>query len=171
MFSSAFTGWVNVAVGDVDGDNDADIIVGSASAKTAQVKVFGLTGTTFAQIGATLTPFGSTTAGVQVAAIDTNGDGVSELALAIKSGSTVQVQVLDVAGTLLATYNAATGVTRFALGKIDLDQDGRQELVIAQIPTTTPQFRVLDPLTGLEIPGAAFDVFGSLTGAVALDGF
>ncbi len=171
VFSTAFKGGVNIAVGDVDGDSDADIIAGSAGSKTAQVKVFGWTGTAYSQIGATLTPFGTTKAGVQVAAIDTNGDGVSEIALAIKSGSTVQVQVFDGVGTLLGTYNAATGVTQFAIGKVDLDQDGKQELVIGQIPATDPQFRVLDPLTGVDIPGAGFNAFGSLTGALAIDGF
>jgi predicted outer membrane repeat protein len=76
-FSPNFTGGVNVAVGDVNGDGTADIIVAADAGGGPEVKVFsGKDGSVLYDFFAYAPTF---TGGVRVAAGDVNGDGYSDI--------------------------------------------------------------------------------------------
>ena len=167
-FTANYTGGVTLASGDIDGDNQADVIVGTASRLT-RVQVYGLTGGTFGQLGSTLTPFGNATTGVQLAAVDTTGTGTSFIAAATLIGGTVQVNVVDLAGVSQGSYQQGTGLTAFGIGHVDVNQDNVQELMIGLVPSTSLQVSVVNALTGTAV--GSFNAFASLVGEVSLDGF
>jgi hypothetical protein len=72
-----YTGGLNVAAGDVNGDGHADIIVGTGAGTVGKVVVFS--GSSFTKLGK-FAPFGSSfTGGVSVAGGDVTGDGVADV--------------------------------------------------------------------------------------------
>ncbi|MBY0459646.1 MAG: VCBS repeat-containing protein, partial [Gemmataceae bacterium] len=74
-YGAGFTGGVNVAVGDINGDGTADIITATATG-AAHVKVFS--GTDFQEIRSFIAYTGFT-GGVNVAVGDVNGDGTADI--------------------------------------------------------------------------------------------
>ena len=85
-----FTGGVNVAAGDVNGDGKVDIITGAASVAT-HVKAFD--GATLAELRSFLAYTGATS-GVRVGSVDRNGDGVDDI-LTTLAGPGGHVKVFD----------------------------------------------------------------------------
>jgi chitodextrinase len=171
-FGSSFTGGLTVSAGDVNGDNRGDIIVGTAS-RIARVKTLGFNGAIFSQIGPTLAPFGGVQVGVQVAAVDTDGSGRSQVAVGILDGGILRVRVFNSAGVQQSSFVVRNGVRAFAMSKLDTNQDNVDELQVAFIPTapsssTGNQIRILDPLTGAFVDG--YDAFAALTGGISIDG-
>jgi len=76
-YESAFTGGVNVATADVDGDNVDDIITGAGVGGGARIRVFsGVDGSEIANFFAFDTAFRG---GATVAAADLDGDGRAEI--------------------------------------------------------------------------------------------
>ncbi len=98
---NSFDGGVSVAVGDVTGDGQADVVVG-AMRGTGSVKVFS-NGTEVAAY----TAFADRV-GVRVAVQDTNGDGKAEVIAAAGSG---RPSVKILAGTTGATLRAFPAMT------------------------------------------------------------
>lgn len=102
---SSFKGGVSVAVGDVNNDGHADIIVGRNTGKPSVVEVFD--GSTLLpdsgpmQIGSAINPFDvdplhpTNTFGVRVATADVNGDGVADIitSVGIKNQSIVKFYI------------------------------------------------------------------------------
>ncbi len=111
-FDKNFTGGDSVAVGDVNGDGRADIIVGAGSGGSPSVEVFD------AQSHALLKSFLAFspvfTGGVSVAAGDVNGDGKADIIVAAGPGGGSQVSFFDgqsaaSLGSISATSVATTG--------------------------------------------------------------
>jgi serralysin len=125
-----FTGGVNVAAGDVNGDGHADIIVGAGPGAGAHVKVFD--GATGAEVRSFFA-YGGFGGGVSVAAGDVNGDGRADIITGAGAGAGPHVKVFDGAtGAELASFmafgmNFLAGVT-VAAG--DVDGDGRADIVV-----------------------------------------
>lgn len=99
-FESAYTGGVNVAAGDVNGDGIDEIIVSTASGSD-RVGVFNFALTKLAEIRTTAT------SGVRVSAADVNGDGFADIvasrapagnnAVSVFSGTT-RAKLFDLSG-------------------------------------------------------------------------
>jgi hypothetical protein len=127
-YDPSFTGGVNVAAGDVNGDGHADIITGVASGAGPHVKVFdGATGQVLHSFYAYDPSF---TGGVTVAAGDVNGDGRADVVTGTAS-ATSHVKVFDGAsGQLLHSFLAYPGFTggvNVAAG--DVNGDGRADVI------------------------------------------
>jgi hypothetical protein len=168
-FGNQYSGGVSLAAGDVNGDKQTELIVGTASRFT-RIQLYNLTGATFTKLGATLTPFGAANTGVQVTTVDTAGTGVPFIAAAtLNSSGTVQVNVINAVGATQGSYTQGTGLSSFGIGHVDVNQDKVQELMIGLVPSTGTQVSIVNALTGTGL--GAFNAFATLIGGVSLDGF
>jgi hypothetical protein len=122
----------SLAVGDLNNDGFADIVVGTNTTLSA-VLVFS--GQTLGQMGMFMA-FGAVPVGANVAVGDTDGDGQKDIIVGTATGLSV-VGVFD--GNAFAMkdvylpFGAFTGGTTVAAG--DLDGDGRAEVVVGTVST------------------------------------
>ncbi|HEY4176743.1 MAG TPA: VCBS repeat-containing protein [Kofleriaceae bacterium] len=114
---------VAIAGGDVDGDNEDDIVALAANGNIRICKQNGnCRGYSFSGTGIV---------GVDVATADTNGDGKDEVIFLLRNGDTTNVSVWqpDVAGG----YIAAAFNTRFkSVTAGDIDHDGKAEVALLE---------------------------------------
>ncbi|MEO0604931.1 MAG: hypothetical protein AAF211_26095, partial [Myxococcota bacterium] len=168
-FPAAYTGGVDVATGDVDGDGRVDVVIGAASGQ-AQVRVIDgtrvdqVTGvvddTTPDAVIADLFAFPlAYTAGVNLATGDLDGDPRADIVVGSREGladvrviAGARAEAVDgVAGAadLLADFFAydlsETGGAQVAAG--DLTGDGRDELVVGTGPDSLSLVRIFDGAT------------------------
>jgi hypothetical protein len=171
-FGSSFTGGARVAVGDVNGDGVADIIVGAGPGGAPEVNIydgrtFQLITTFFAFSPSTANGIGlgnggvnnlngaagvfgapAFTGGVYVAAGDVNGDGFADIIVGAGPGTSPQVQIFDgKTGSLLTNFFAFgtpffRGGVRVAAG--DVNGDGFADILLAAGPGGGPQVEVID---------------------------
>lgn len=101
-YASTFRGGVDVAIGDVDGDGDNEIVTTPASDSSAQVRVLEGDGTTV------LSQFFAWDEGVRGAfetfVADLNGDGTNEIVAVPGAGMGPQVRTFDRDGNLLSQF-------------------------------------------------------------------
>ena len=143
-FGAGYTGGVNVAADDVDGDGRVEVIVAQASGGMVAV----ISGATQA-ITASGAPYGSLPGGVFVAAADVNGDGRADVITAPGSG-TSPVLVYDINTlTLIASFapygTTAPGGVRVAA--TDLTGDGRADIITVPGPDREPELKVFSGAT------------------------
>ncbi len=152
----SFSGGVTVAGGDVNGDGQADIVVGAGpGAPGGHVKVFD--GRTHAEL-ASFFAYPGFTGGVFVAAGDVNGDGRADIVTGADADQQTaggHVKVFDGAtGAEFRSFFAYdanfTGGVRVAAG--DVNGDGRADIVTGAGPGAAGgHVKVFDGLTGSEL--------------------
>ena len=144
-FEPSFTGGAQVAVGDVDGDGVAEIVVASGPGRRAEVRVFDLLG----RLRSTVTPFeAGYDGGLSVAAGDLNADGRAEIVVGTLAAP-ARIQAFAAGapfGPLIAPF-AATG-PGVVVGVADLAGDGRGRIVAGAAAGADPLLAVYDPQTG-----------------------
>ena len=96
-FDKSFTGGVDVATADVDGDGKAEIVVGSGPGMDATIKVFKTNG----DLVTSFIPYGKFSGGVRVASEDITGDGKPEIITGPSVGGGPHVKIFDTSGKLL----------------------------------------------------------------------
>jgi hypothetical protein len=165
--SPTFTGGVNVAAGDVNGDGIPDIIVGAGAGGGPEVKVFdGATGNVLADFYAYTPKFRG---GVSVTAGDFNQDGRADIVTGAGPGGGPQVNIYNSA-TLGVVGAEPTALTKFyafdptftggvfvaanAFGQGDITGDGTTDLVVGTA-SGAGQVNVID--------GSSFAVVSSFT--------
>jgi CSLREA domain-containing protein len=147
-----FTGGVNVAVGDVNGDGFADIITGTGVGGGPQVNVFdGRTGALLRSFFAYEPTFRG---GVNVAAGDVTGDGKADIITGTGFGGGPRVQVFDgVTGeevlNFFAYESSFRGGVNVAAG--DVNGDGKADIVTGTGVGGGPAVSVFDGATGSQI--------------------
>jgi RHS repeat-associated protein len=97
-YETNFAGGVDVAAGDIDGDGKAEIITTPGQGRAADIKVFKYTGT---QLGSTLTQWAPWDGGLRVTTVDTDYDGISEIAVGAMAGGSPRLTVLRSSGAIL----------------------------------------------------------------------
>jgi hypothetical protein len=131
-FHSSFRGGVSVAAGDVDGDGRDELIFGQASLGQAWVKVYKHDGRVISTFMAYDAGFQG---GVNVATGDLNGDGIDEIITVPAGDGRVHVRAFDRFGNS-SGFNAFPFHSKFdggaSVASCDLNQDSRDEIVVAQ---------------------------------------
>jgi hypothetical protein len=157
-YDPGFRGGVNVAVGDVNGDQKADLVVGTGVGGGPDVKVFdGATGGLLDSFFAYEPSFRG---GVNVAAGDLNGDGRADVVTGTGVGGGPRVQAFDgVTDAPLVDFFAydpgvRNGVT-VAAG--DVDGTGKAEIVTGVGVGGGPNVVVFDGTGGLVRSFFAYD--------------
>ncbi|MGK2956854.1 MAG: S8 family serine peptidase [Acidimicrobiales bacterium] len=139
-YDPAFTGGVDVATGDLDGDGRDEIITGAGPGGGPHVRAFGFDGSPRESFFAYDPAF---TGGVNVATGDLDGDGRDEIITGAGPGGGPHVTARRADGTLMASFfaytPAFTGGVDVATG--DLDGDGRDEIITGAGPGGGPHVR------------------------------
>lgn len=148
-FETSFTGGVTVAVGDVNGDGQLDIITGAGPGGGPHVSVFS--GTNLSTLQTFFAYDTSFTGGVFVAAGDLNGDGTADIITGAGAGGGPHVKVFDGTNnsTLLGSFfpyaASFSGGVRVAVG--DIDGDNGLDIVTAPGQGSKPHVKVFDGVT------------------------
>ena len=146
-FEASFTGGVNVAVGDVNGDGTPDVITGAGVGGGAAVNVFnGADGTLLKTF---TVGDDASRGGVGVAAADFDGDGrVEVVAGGILNGQSV-VQILRFSdGTAVQTFTPFANVRAVSVAAGDFNGDGTPDVAAGAGPGGAPAVAVFDAKTG-----------------------
>lgn len=138
-----FTNGGTLASGDVDGDGNIDLVVGSGAGRIPEVRIFTTTGELKKTFRAYPDWF---MGGVRVAVGDLDGDGRAEIVTSPGPGIEPQVNVFHADGTqviqggVFAYAKTFLGGVHVAVG--DLDGDGKAEVVTTPGPGGGPHVRV-----------------------------
>lgn len=145
-FSRKFTGGVTIACGDVDGDGTNDIVTGSGVGQEPKVKIFDRYGRPNDIV---IRPFASTDkGGVSVAVANVDGGAASEIVTAIYrfGRSIVKTYRADAGHTIVGQFEgwAESVQGGFHVAAGDLDEDGRDEILVAVANGSTPHVRAFE---------------------------
>lgn len=156
-YDASFTGGVNVAVGDVNGDGIRDLITGAGVGGGPHVKVYDVLGGVATPLAGPLGSFlaydAGFSGGVNVAAGNLDGRGTDELVTAAASNGGPHVKAFAANGVLIANlfaYDAAfTGGVNVAVG--DFNNDSRADIVTGAGVGGGPHVRVFSGLDGSDL--------------------
>jgi hypothetical protein len=157
-YNPAFAGGVRVALGDVDGDGDEDIVTAPGAGGGPDIRVFdGSSGALIAEFMAFSPLFSG---GVFIAVADINHDGFADIITSAGKGGGPEVKVFDGksimarAPALLADFMAYdpafNGGVQVAAG--DINRDGIPDLITAPGAGGGPDVRVFG---GADLSGAS----------------
>lgn len=142
-YDSSFRGGVRVAMADVNGDGDIDIITAAGAGGGPHIKVFsGPTGNLLTEFFAYDPRFSG---GVNVAAADLNGDGKAEVITGAGPGGGPHVKAFNLAnGQLMANFFAYDASFRggVSVAAADLDGTGQGEIITGAGAGGGPHLRV-----------------------------
>src|SRR5437764_1205351 len=166
-FDEGFRGGVDVAVGDVNGDGFADIVVGAGPGGGPHVKVFsGKDGSVLQSFMAYAPTF---TGGVSVAAGDVNGDGKADVITGAGPGGGPHVKVFDGAtgnqiDSFMAYDPAFTGGVDVAAGPVE--GGTRADVITGAGPGGGPHVKVFNVGTGETLVQSFFAYDAAFQGGV-----
>ena len=160
------SGGASVAVGNVDGTGDPEIVVGSGPGHDPQVWILNLDGVPISSFAPYDAGFRG---GVNVAAADLNGDGKAEIVTGAGPGGGPNVKVFNAAGGLLASFFAYDPGFRGGVNvaAADVNGDGKAELVTGAGPGGGPHVRTFTA-GGAAIGGGFFAYDPRFTGGVSV---
>lgn len=139
-FSTGYLGGVRVATGDLNGDGNSEIIVGSGTGADASVRAFDSNGV---QLSSFLVAPSFGRGGVYVATGDYNGDGRSDLFVSSGRRGNAQIQVFDGVASLggsiassrliSSAYTGLDAIAPISISLKDSDGDEEKELYSSQL--------------------------------------
>jgi hypothetical protein len=148
-YGAGFTGGVQVATADLNGDGVLDVVTAAGPGGGPHIKIFD--GATGAVIGSFFAYSPTFTGGVSVAIGDVNGDGKLDIITGAGPGGGPHVKVFSGAdGSVLASYfayspNFHNGI---AVAAGDVDGDGKADIVTGALAGGGPHLRVWHDGTG-----------------------
>jgi hypothetical protein len=142
-----------VATGQIDPDGFADVLVAPKAGRRGRLKVInGRTGA----VSRAFFAFGrGHRRGVALAAGDLDGNGRSEIVAGRATGRRSHIKVFDGAGRLLHRITAFRGIVHrgLSLSTLDVNGDGRADIVATSRGRHTVLREVFDGETGLRLGG------------------
>lgn len=142
-YDASFRGGVRVAMADVNGDGDIDIITAAGAGGGPHIKIFsGPNGNLLSEFYAYDPMFNG---GVNVAAADLNGDGKAEVITGAGPGGGPHVKAFNLAnGQLMANFFAYDASFRggVSVAAADLDGNGQGEIITGAGAGGGPHVRV-----------------------------
>jgi hypothetical protein len=161
-YDSTFTGGVNVAVGDVNGDGTPDIITGADAGGGPHVKVFDGAALLTGHVDVLASFFAYSAnfhGGVRVAAADIDKDGHADIITGAGAGGGPHVEVFSgQTGQLIRSffaYNSSfTGGVYVAAG--DVTGSGQQDIITGAGVGGGPHLRVFDGATNGSLLSQAY---------------
>ncbi len=158
FYALDWRGGVNVAVGDFNNDDQADIIAGSGPGTTSSIAAYNPLGLSFITFNGV---YGAFAGGVNVASGDVNGDGQDEIITGAGAGGGPHVLVLtrnaqgglDTIGSFYAYEPNFHGGVTVAAG--DVDGDGKAEIITGAGPGGGPHVRAFKA-NGATVFGTGF---------------
>ena len=149
VFQAGFTGGLNVATGDVNGDGVKDIIVAADAGASPHVKV--LSGKDYSVIKSFYAFATGFRGGVRVASADTNGDGLADIIVSTASGNSSHVKVFSgLDNKVLSSFFAFKTTLKSGgtfVSAADLNGDGRAEIISGMGAGNAPQVSVYNSAT------------------------
>lgn len=170
-FDTSYLGGVTVAMGDLNGDGYADMIMGTPTG-ASRIRVYG-GGTLSGVLIQDYFAFANHPNGVNVGAGDVNNDGRADVLVGSNAGAP-QIMIFDGRNTeLLQNFFAfgATGGGGVRVSSLLRNQDGRPDLLAGRGPGQLPEIQILD-FGNLEILDFvfAFDPPAAFPGGVFVGG-
>jgi hypothetical protein len=147
-FDPAFTGGVNVAAGYVSGGFTPDIVVAVAGGGGPHVKVFD--GSTGAEIASFYAFDPTFTGGVNVAAMDINGDGYADIITGAGAGGGPEVKVFDgMTGAVIRDFYAYDPAFRggVTVAAGDVTGAGYADIITGAGASGGPEVKVFDGMS------------------------
>jgi uncharacterized repeat protein (TIGR01451 family) len=148
-----FTGGVNVAVGDVNGDGVDDIVTGAGASGGPHVRAFSLAGGGLTEIAGFFAYHPLFTGGVNVAVGDVNGDSVDDIVTGAAASGGPHVRAFSMAGgglTEVASFYAydPSFIGGVFVGAGDVTGDGVAEIVTGAGVGGGPRVRAFSLVSG-----------------------
>ncbi len=150
--SSGFSGGIRVTAGNVTGDSRAEVIIVPGAGTAVEARVFeGVSGRLLENVvvfDAAFQGGGMLTTG------DLNGDGFSELLVATASRGQTKINVFDMKEKkLIRTFDPfqGGGADGARVATVDVDGDGRDEILTSKAASTAPEVKILDGTTLTEL--------------------
>ncbi|MBI4090635.1 MAG: S8 family serine peptidase [Candidatus Komeilibacteria bacterium] len=142
-YAPSFRGGVQTAVGDIDGDDENEIVTAPLSGGGPHVRIFDLQGRLKGQFMAYAPGF---VGGLSLTVADLNGDGVSEIIVVPLVGGGPQVNIFNARGDLLGQFMAYASSFRggVRLTSADLDADRKAEILTAPASRGGPHIRIFN---------------------------
>jgi hypothetical protein len=150
-YEASFTGGVQVAVGDVNGDGYADIITGTGVGGGPRIVV--INGADFSVLSDFFAYESSFRGGVMVAAGDLDGDGVDEIIAGSGVGGGPVIKTFNAQGQQLSAFLSFDESLRFGVNVTagDFNGDGKEEIAAALGAGGGPEVRFFD-INGGAVP-------------------
>jgi len=129
-FATSFRGGVHIATGDVDGDGQQDIILGTGMGGGPQIRV--VNGADLSDMGSFFAFESTFRGGVELATGDLDGDGVDEIIIGAGNRGGPVMKIARANGEILSAFFALESTLRSGVfvGAGDIDRDGKDELLV-----------------------------------------
>jgi len=142
-YSPYFTGPINIAVGDVNGDDNEEIITGAGVGGGPHIRIFNIEGQLLSHFFAYDESFRG---GVNIAVGDVNNDGIDEIITGIGKGGEPKVKIFDYQGNMIREFLAYnqnfTGGVKVAAG--DVSHNGKADIITGAGEGGGPHVRIFE---------------------------